>query len=339
MSGKKCLFIMMSLIFSFGIISSITVFARDDIVATFPCNRQVSLPGLIELTPNWPLAHPPISCCAAPGKSGAMTFIFSSITRARDDGTLSDDTIRIDSMSDAGVNLSPAVYKVMVTEACMGWVWEEGELFPYSGRLGKRAIAPGPLRQINVRERIIRYTFFIRVKCEGAEPSDECPQWNEAMKDQSLENYRKSLQDRHSVQARLDRHYNTLANCSCQNRFFKCIVCRAAQSSINAINRQINGYVDDCERILDILSNPGKWNNLINCLRNHGFYNLADYLDTHCDSPEDVCSRIHNQLMGFMSGATSNTSAYRQIPSCFRTLYPNQRIFDAWYLSGLRLLW
>lgn len=148
-----------------------------------------------------------------------------------------------------------------------------------------------------------------------------------------LDDYRASLGDRHHVRAGVEGAERVLRLCAEQG-WGSHIICRAARRRIDAGGESVEAYVDDCERLLDVLAQPGNWDRLQGCFLDLQLPEVRRQLENGCASPEDVCSRIHHHVMTLIGSASDSAQAYRHLPGCLRFLYPSASVLERWYTGG-----
>jgi hypothetical protein len=179
----------------------------------------------------------------------------------------------------------------------------------------------------------VRQSYRIEVFDDDALRED-CPSWHPTEVDGGLDDYRASLLDRHQVRVSTERSAHTLAWCEAtgQSRFH--IVCRQARAQARSLEGAIDAYVDDCERLLDVLARPGNWERLQGCLLDEGLPTVAQGLEDDCVSPAATCGRVHDHVMRMIFRASDSAHAFRNLPGCLRFLYPSAGVLEDWYTGG-----
>ena len=263
------------------------------------------------------------------GEVGAIYDVTSYLVRLEPDGrrgariapTGGTDTVVV----------GPGRYEV-VTDSCVhSWQWVHDEdrygRSPFSGRpLGATVKEHQPMT-------CVHSAYIIEVFDDDA-LKESCPSWHASDVERGLDGYRESLGDRHNVAAGIAGAERVLRWCEEQGVSRHHIMCRAARRRITAAGESIDAYVDDCERLLDILEQPGNWERLQGCLHQLQLPSLAEQLEERCASPEDVCTRLHHSVMTLIGSASDSVQAYRHLPGCLRFLYPSPRVLEEWYTGG-----
>ncbi|MFW6036104.1 MAG: hypothetical protein ACOCRZ_07610 [Halothermotrichaceae bacterium] len=130
-----------------------------------------------------------------------------------------------------------------------------------------------------------------------------------------LEEYKEILQ--RERQSYLNMWENILDNCDCDGS--SCIVCRAADRSINKTNSWINVLAEDGIRVCRALVD-GEVPGLLSLMESHYTKSIPRYIKR---GPADTCKIIHRYLYTFFdSKATdSNDSIYNRLPVEMKQLY------------------
>lgn len=305
---------------------SFAVAQRDQVTGpgAYP-SGTLRLPRSMEATPP-DAALVPYFRVPVAGEVGAVYWETSYVISLAPDGSRLGSRI-----AGPEVVLTPGRYAVETRACAFDWQWVHDEdrygHSPFSGR------PLGAIVKIEQPVTCVQVSYTIEVFDDDA-LKETCPSWHTADVERGLDSYRDTLFHRHNVRTGLDLAQEALAFCAARNWSRHHTYCRAARARIRWTEAGVDAYVDDCERLLDVLEQPGNWDRLQGCLLDLGLPTVAEQIERQCASPEEVCTRLHQNLMRLIGSASDSAQAYRHLPECLRFLYPRPKLLEDWYTGG-----
>ena len=290
---------------------------------------ELKVPMRLEAVPP-DAAHVPIFRVPVAGEAGAIYDVTSYLVPLDPDGSRGTGRLAPACGTDT-VIVKPGRYEV-VTDTCVhSWQWvHDHDRYGHSPLSGRPL---GAIVKMHEAMSCLHRAYVIEVFDDEA-LQESCPSWHASDVAPGLDAYRESLSDRHNVATGLAGAERVLTWCATNNKSRHHIMCRAARMRIRSTEASVEAYVDDCERMLDVLEQPGNWQRLQDCLLGLGLPTVAGGLEDHCASPEDVCTSLHHNVMTLIGSASDSAQAYRHLPGCLRFLYPSPGVLEDWYTGG-----